>query len=216
MDGSSINIADEMNGDTARIAIGDDLETGASITIGSGGMDRGMTIGWMDSATGLWNGDVTVAGQLLAPTPEYTQTGLGGGAVGAVPYGAHLRECNPAYTQAGPGAVSPGTGVKITIRHYGYVFYDGTGEPYEVFEAASSHCDGTCIHGALVDTTSEWTTIGIGPDTNSSGLRDMVLEGTVRSGKHYHVWVDGTLECWDVFGAPGTATKPYTFIFNTQ
>lgn len=44
----------------------------------------------------------------------------------------------------------------------------------------------------------------------------MVLEGTVRSGKHYHVDVNGTLECWDVFGAPGTPTKPYAFVFNTN
>lgn len=214
---ANVTVLGEMRGAATRIAIGNDLE--GNIVVGNDGMSRGITIGWMPAATGEWNGNVTVAGQLLSPTPEYTQIMAGGGAVGLVPYGGHFFESSPRYDSNGPGSVSVSgtkTDQRITIKHYGYVRYLGTPKPYTVYEAAGSHCDGTCIHALLYDKTSEWSTIGIGPDANSTGLRDMVLEGTVRSGQHYHVWVNGTLECWDVFGTPGTNTKPYVFIFNTN
>lgn len=72
---ADVSIADEMVGTSARIAVGRELA--GDITIGSGGMSRGVTIGWMPSATGLWTGDITVAGQTLSPKGDYTQTGLG-------------------------------------------------------------------------------------------------------------------------------------------
>jgi|GEM_PF-6312386 len=215
-----VTIADEMIGDPdpeddiTRIAIGDDLL--GNISIGNGGMSRGITIGWIESATGLWSGSVTVAGQTLLPTPEYTQLVTGGGAVGTVPYGAHLFECSPAYTASGPGEVAvPGTQITadITIVHYGIIDYSGTGKPYAVYESSGSHCSSGCNSEFFSDKTSEWTTTSIGADAS---LRSMILRGTVRDGKHYHVDVNGTLECRDVFGEPGTDTKAYGFIFNTN
>jgi hypothetical protein len=217
---ANVTVVGEMRGAATRIAIGNDLE--GNIVVGNDGMSRGITIGWMPAATGEWNGNVTVAGQLLSPTPDYTQIVAGGGAVGEVPYGAHLFESDPAYDVAtgAPGAVNatdPPTDVTITIAHYGII--GALGSPpanlFTVFEAASSHCLGTCIHGSLVDVTDEWdddTTIGAGP-----GLRNLILKGPPRVGKHYHVQVNGTLKCRDVFGEPESATtKPYTFIFNTN
>ncbi|MEQ8845009.1 MAG: hypothetical protein RIB58_09160 [Phycisphaerales bacterium] len=218
---ATVTIDDEMTGATdpasniTRIAIGDDLN--GDITIGSGGMNRGITIGWMESATAVWSGNVTVAGQTLAPKPDYTDDVEGGGAVGRVPYGAHFFECDPAYTVSGPGEVTvPGasTTANITITHYGYVKYSGSGKPYVVYESPGSHCTSGCSAELFSNKTSEWSTTSIGA---TASLRSMKLQGTARDGKHYHIDVNGTLECRDVFGEPSTAkTKPYSYIFNTN
>lgn len=209
---ANVNIADGMTGgmvDTTRIAIGKDLN--GDITIGSGGMSRGITIGWMPGATGAWTGNVTVNGVTLSPKPDYTQDPAGNGAVGLVPYGAHLFECTPAYTVSGPGSIDvTGTETKsITIAHYGYVRNLGTGKPFTVTHAAGPHCDGTCIHATNYDVTSDWDLVSLG----TGNFRHMVVEGPVIEGQHYHIVVNSALECWDVFGTPGTATTPYVFVF---
>src|SRR5690606_31280923 len=145
------------------------------INIGSGGMSRGITIGWMESATGEWNGTIEVDGETLSP--DYTQVVTGGGAVGQVPYGAHLFECVPAYDGSGAGAIEvtgTETGKQVTIAHYGYILYTGTGKPFTVAEAAGSHCFGICVHGDLIDKTTEWTAEAIGQE--STGYRNMILE----------------------------------------
>lgn len=208
-----------------RIAIGDDFRSTASISIGSGGMSRGITIGNMPSATGEWLGSISVNSVTLAPVPEYTQTDLGAGllkgAVGEVPYGAHFFESIPAYdaNSGNPGTLgltATNPSQEITIAHYGIIgaLAGGPAKPFTVYEAASSHCLGTCVHGSLVDKTHEWTLEAVGTGTT---FRNMVLKGTARVNKHYHVEVNGTLKCRDVFGEPETATtKPYTFIFNTN
>ena len=216
---ATVTIDDEMTGATdpasnsTRIAIGDDLN--GNITIGSGGMNRGITIGWMESATGAWNGTIVVDSETLSP--DYTELVTGGGAVGLVPYGAHFFECDPAYTMSGPGEVTvPGasTTANITITHYGYVKYSGGGKPYVVYEAPGSHCTSGCSAEFFSNKTSEWSTTSIGA---TASLRSMKLQGTARDGMHYHIDVNGTLECRDVFGEPSTAkTKPYWDIFNTN
>jgi hypothetical protein len=216
---ADVNIADAMIGATdpanniTRIAIGDDLN--GNITIGSGGMNRGITIGWMESATGAWNGTIEVDIETLSP--DYTQVVTGGGAVGLAPYGAHFFECDPAYTVSGPGEVTvPGasTTANITITHYGYVKYTGGGTPYVVYESPGSHCTSGCSAEFFSNKTSEWSTVSIGA---TASLRSMKLQGTARDGMHYHIDVNGTLECRDVFGEPSTAkTKPYWYIFNTN
>lgn len=101
---ANVTVVGEMRGAATRIAIGGNLE--GNISVGNDGMSRGITIGWMPGSTGSWNGNVTVAGQLLAPTPKYTQTVAGGGAIGVVPYGAHLFESNPPYDNSGPPSMS--------------------------------------------------------------------------------------------------------------
>jgi len=172
----------------------------------------------MDSGAGDWTGDVTVGTKTLNPTSgDYPETGLGGGAVGLVPYGAHFFESDPPYTSSGPGAIDvPGTLItdaRIAITHYGIIGVTGTGKPYIVYEAPGSHCTSGCSAELFSIKTSEWSTISIGA---AGSPRDMVLEGTARDGKHYHVDVNGTLDCSDVFGDPGTDSKPYGFIFNTN
>lgn len=226
---TNINIAEEMNGISARIAIGKDLEEHASITIGSDGMERGITIGWMPGSTGSWDGDITVDGKLLSPVPDYEQTGLGGnptlgGAVGLVPYGAHFFESSPAYnlTTGEPGSLgltATNPSLEITIAHYGIVgsLPGAPTDPFLVYEAPGSHCTSGCSSEFFADKTSKWTTVGIGDGTNAIGFRDMKIRGIARFGQHYHVDVNGTLRCRDVFGEPTTAaTKPYGFIFNTN
>lgn len=211
---ATVHIADEMIGAAARIAVGRELA--GNVTIGNGGMSRGITIGWMDSATGVWSGSVTVAGETLAPKPEYTQDVEGDGAVGVVPYGLHKFDSFPKYTGSVPGSIDvTGTETKeITIAHYGYVRRLATGDLFTITEAAGSHCFGTCLHSSNVDVTDNWALDSVGPGT--ANLRHMIIEGPIVEGRHYHVAVDGTLECWDVFGEPGTATTPYLFIFNTH
>lgn len=77
---ANVTVVGEMRGAATRIAIGGNLD--GNISEGNDGMSRGITIGWMPGSTGSWNGNVTVAGQLLSPTPEYTQTVAGGGLSG--------------------------------------------------------------------------------------------------------------------------------------
>lgn len=84
-----------------------------------------------------------------------------------------------------------------------------------MYEAPGTHCTSGCSAELFSNKTSEWDATSIGGGTGVS-LRSMVLQGTVREGQHYHVDVNGTLECRDVFGEPGTATKPYWYIFNTN
>lgn len=229
MNRTSIDIADEMDGISSRIAIGKDLEEHASITVGSGGMFRGITIGWMDGTTGSWYGDITVDGALLSPVPDYEQTGLGGnptlgGAVGLVPYGAHYYESFPAYdvNTGDPGTLgltATNPSQEITIAHYGIIgtLPGAPAKPYVVYEAPGSHCTSGCSAELFSNKTSEWTTVGIGDGTNAIGFRDMKIRGIARFNQHYHVDVNGTLRCRDVFGEPTTAaTRPYSFIFNTN
>lgn len=213
---ANVTIRDEL-ASTTRIAVGRDLN-GAITFDESDGLKGLITIDWMDSGFGDWSGDVTIGAQTLTPSSgDYDETDVGGGAVGLVPYGGHLFECNPAYTGAGPGSIDvTGTETEsITIVHYGSIAYSGEGKPFLVYEAPGTHCTSGCSAELFSNKTSEWDATSIGGGTGVS-LRSMVLQGTVREGQHYHVDVNGTLECRDVFGEPGTATKPYWYIFNTN
>jgi len=170
---ADVTVADEMVGTTARMFVGRELA--GNVDIGASGVGvRGITIGWMPSATGGWSGDISVGGVALTPKGDYTQTGLGGGAVGLVPYGLHKQDCVPAYVGStwptedyvldctkSPLDEQP---VSVTLRHYGVVensIVPSGEKPFEVFWSTGNHCVGTCIHGTLNDVTDDWDLVSV-------------------------------------------------------
>ncbi|MBM4109550.1 MAG: hypothetical protein FJ255_12205 [Phycisphaerae bacterium] len=71
-----------------------------------------------------WSAPVTVDGVTLAPMPNYSNlsAGLGGGAVGVVPFNLHKQDCSPpdGGMVGWPGAYS------VTVRHYGPVVIENS------------------------------------------------------------------------------------------
>lgn len=216
---ADITIRGELAGTVAtRIAIGDDLATGATISIGTG-MTRGITIGNMESAVGEWNGDIIVDGVTLSPTPEYRQAIPLNGAVGVAPYGVNRFQSSPAYTNSGPGTLSvTGTETKtITLDHYGIIASRVTGRPFTVKHGPGDFCD-PCPTPTLVDVSTQWSweffdELGTDP---ISDFRKIELTGPVIEGRHYRIRFDETLRCRDIFGEPDVAVPTYLFVFNTD
>ncbi|MFI4916490.1 MAG: hypothetical protein ACIAS6_08300 [Phycisphaerales bacterium JB060] len=218
---ANVNIADEMSGITARMFIGRELA--GNVSFGAGGMGaRGITIGWMPSATGIWSGDISVGSTTLSPKGDYTQTGLGGGAVGLVPYGLHKQDCDPKYE----GSMWPTVAYEgdcdapvilpqeetIDLVHYGAIenLIVAPEKPFEVTWAGGNHCSGPlCVHGANY-TTDDWKLDATDPFPDP---RTMRLTGLLYPNRHYHVVVDETLKCLNVFGSSTTIeTKPYVYV----
>lgn len=80
-------------------------------------------------ASPLWRGAIQVDGVTLSPKNEYTQTGLGGGAIGFAPFHLYDEDCVPANNLTTPNSIlqtkfTPTSGITptpIKVRFYGPV-----------------------------------------------------------------------------------------------
>jgi hypothetical protein len=176
---SEWNIGTFMNADIEILGSFDGI-----IRLPSQGLERQVVINGADDG-GTWDGDIIVATTTLDPVPFYEQTGLGGGAVGLVPFGLHRWESVPAYD----GANWPTTSQShptIKLVHYGPVAWGSGAKPFEVFESVGDHCTTEfCFHGDFIDVTDDWNLVGgtgreliVEPDSGATGVRE---------GWHYHI-----------------------------
>lgn len=108
-----------------------------SLTLPSGGL-IGQVIVNASNGSGVWSGNVTVGSTTLSPTTNYpnTESSLGGGAVGLVPFRLHATDSVPGVAGA-PGGALPFGAVKngsqtIRLRHYGPVKVGVSGAPVKV------------------------------------------------------------------------------------
>lgn len=215
------------SGATFRVSVGGDVSSGASITsstdltasttlaiggsllgpisLGSGGL-KGQIIVNSDNDGGAWSGDVTVGSTTLSPAGAYTQTGLGGGAVGLAPFDLHKQDCDPPYSGSTPPTVSSST-IDIDLVHYGPIKHDGTGKPFKV-EKYEGHCTPPCIEPDA-DVTDDWSL------TDISG-RIMTISGPLEAGHHWHVYpmTTGTdmLKCDGLDAAGDVPVASYAYI----
>ena len=157
---------------TGELAAGKTIEIESHLTgpvsIGSGGL-KGQIIVNSGDLGSSWTGNVTVGTTTLSPKPAYTQTGLGGGAVGEVAFDCHLQDCDPPYIGANEPTVGEGHASivldEVTLRHYGPVTWGSGAMPIKVTVCITgTECD------QHTDVTSDWTVI------NSPGGRDVVAK----------------------------------------
>jgi hypothetical protein len=151
---------------------------GDDITVAASGLKGQVIINaWEYGAT--WEADVIVGTTILSPIPLYTNTGFGGGAVGEVPFGCHVRECDPPMTGGAPATTSSAS-QEIELFHYGPVTWDGNELPVTV---------GVCAIGTEcepADDTSNWEVVGSPPGTPTRFLT-IKRTGGLADGKHYHI-----------------------------
>ncbi|MFG0285637.1 MAG: hypothetical protein ACF8R7_14560 [Phycisphaerales bacterium JB039] len=139
-------------------------------------------INWADDS-GSWSGDIFVGATTLSPKGAYTQTGLGGGAVGLVPFDLHKQDCDPAYSGSTWPTTTSST-IEIDLVHYGPIAHDGAGKPFQVERVGGNHCtgsNGNCFEQAASDDTANWTLESI------SG-RTMTVSGSLEEDHHYHIF----------------------------
>lgn len=88
------------------------LTSAGSITFSDAQSLVGQVIINSASTADEWDGTIKVSGSsgtTLSPAPLYTNTSLGGGAVGEVPYSCHFGECSPAATHYGSNGIATAT-----------------------------------------------------------------------------------------------------------
>jgi hypothetical protein len=160
LSGSEISIVGILWGD-GMIEIWSDLI--GDITIGESDGLRGQIIINSADVAGEWQGTVKVGTTTLSPKPLYTQTGLGGGAVGEVAFGCHLQDCDPAYDGGNHPVLTSEPG-GVVIRHYGPVTW--TGMPFIVLQCADGNCqdDDDVTHEWSVANSPGHARCGAGPD----------------------------------------------------
>lgn len=199
---ASITSSTDLTASTT-LAIGGSLL--GPISLGSGGL-KGQIIVNSDNDGGAWSGDVTVGSTTLSPAGAYTQTGLGGGAVGLAPFDLHKQDCDPPYSGSTPPTVSSST-IDIDLVHYGPIKHDGTGKPFKV-EKYQGHCTPPCIEPDA-DVTDDWSL------TDISG-RIMTISGPLEAGYHWHVYpmTTGTdmLKCDGLDAAGDVPVASYAYI----
>src|SRR5690606_13629435 len=145
----------------------------------------------------------------LSPKGAYTQTGLGGGAVGLAPFDLHKQACDPPYSGSTPPTVSSST-IDIDLVHYGPIKHDGTGKPFKVEKYEGNCGPGGCPNEPDPNDTPNWTLQSI------SG-RKMTISGPLEAGHHYHVYPmltgDDTLLCDGLAaGAGDVPVASYAYI----
>ena len=192
---------------TGRIDIYGALASAGQIDIaGSAGLNGRVIIN-SSNGSSAWSGTVEVGSTTLSPSGAYTQTGLGGGAVGLVPFQCHLQDCSP-VDSATVTSWTPSTST-VTLRHYGLVTW--TGMPVIVSKCPyPSNCD-----PSINIITSEWQV------NNSPGTRDVVLK--LASGQsltadtiyYFRPLRTGTdmLKCTGIAASGNVAVGDYTYSF---
>jgi hypothetical protein len=203
---------------TGEIKVTDLLKTGKTINI-DGNLAGDITLGTSglvgqiicNSADGndSWSGDVKVDGTTLSPTASYTQTGLGGGAVGEVTFALHFEDCVPTATASTPGVLgssSSNVAFEVTLTHYGPVTWTST-MPVTVM-----YCNNDPVCDNDTDVTSDFKV------TNAKEGRTIVVEpdGTTPAAGVYHLSPKADIKCFGISATtpPSVASYTYDLDFN--
>ena len=198
-----------------RIDITGDLAAGATVDIfrhltgpiiiqNSSGL-KGQIIVNSGDVGGDWTGNVTVGATTLSPEPLYTQTGLGGGAVGLVAFDCHYEDCVPDATSSMPGVLgSSSTNVAfyVTLTHYGPVTWTSD-MPIEVL-----FCSNDPICDADIDVTGNFKV------TSSKEQRFIVVEpvgGDDPGSGEYHLSPKVDVKCFGISAGTPPSVASYTY-----
>jgi len=187
--------------------IGDTLTSTGSITLASGGLIGQIIINGANSS-GTGSGDVTVGATTLSPEPLYTNTGLGGGAVGEVPFGLHLQACDPPYVGSTHPTATPAMPADtIDLVHYGPI--TGSGDLFLVGEFPGAHCSDPCLHGDISnhDDTANWDIV-----TTTGRTLTIERDGGLNLGKHYHIYPDDDLKSDIGLGGSNPAVRSWEYV----
>jgi hypothetical protein len=137
---------------TGTLSLGNGMSAdGGSLTVAAGGMVGQVILNADNSGPNPWNGPIKVGSSELLPRPYYNNTGIGGGAVGLVPYYLHYNDCTPTAVKVNEDAntgldgwsncngwhvdevLLTGQSIgEVTLHHYGPIEREGTGMPVTV------------------------------------------------------------------------------------
>lgn len=161
--GSAIIVSESMTGTSAD----------ARITLGAGGLKGQVIVNFADE-DGEWTGGVRVGSTNLSPAPYYSQTGLGGGAVGLAPFHLHGEDCVPAAC----ASVSSVPNDEIVLRFFGPAIWDDELMPVTV--DVSIPFSETCPPSGLTwfEVTDDFTV----EDPNPAAPREVVVKPLSMSG----------------------------------
>ena len=157
--------------------------------------------------SGSWSGDIFVGSTTLSPKGAYTQTGLGGGAVGLAPFDLHKQDCDPPYSGSTWPTTTSAT-LDIDLVHYGPIEHDGAGAPFLVFRYPGAHCDIPNCEGGTND-MANWS-------LDSISGRTMTVSASLDEDYHYHVTPVRTgsnmLKCDGLDATGDVPVKDYTYV----